>query len=114
MPTGDDKLTKEQLDALLRALLADKGKPDQDATGAELDLALEGQIVSLLEKGRKIKAIKLYRNQTGAGLKEAKDFVETLAADYDISPKKAGCAGMFLLMVMISAIIGVGVWVLPG
>src|SRR5438132_45428 len=33
-----------------------------------------------LDRGDKIKAIKLYRDATGVGLKEAKDFVEELQA----------------------------------
>jgi hypothetical protein len=33
---------------------------------------------------------------------------------HDISPKSAGCAGMVLLMVVVSSIIGFGMWVLPG
>lgn len=36
------------------------------------------QIVELLKAGQKIGAIKLYREQTGCGLKEAKDYVESL------------------------------------
>jgi ribosomal protein L7/L12 len=36
------------------------------------------KIVELMNAGRKIQAIKLYREQTGAGLKEAKDYVERL------------------------------------
>jgi ribosomal protein L7/L12 len=36
------------------------------------------EIRTLLERGRKIEAIKLYREQTGAGLKEAKEAVETI------------------------------------
>ena len=31
-----------------------------------------------MKAGQKIQAIKLYREQTGAGLKEAKDYVESL------------------------------------
>jgi ribosomal protein L7/L12 len=116
--------TNHEIDALLRAVFAAKGKPDQEESGTEageaedsveaLDAAIENQIVSLLEKGRKNKAIKLCRKQTGAGLKEANEIVEAIAANYGISPKKAGCAGMVLLMVVVSASIGVGLWVLPG
>ncbi len=40
---------------------------------------MEQQIVDLVHSGRKIAAIKLYREQTGAGLKEAKDAVEEIA-----------------------------------
>ena len=36
------------------------------------------KIKSLLANGLKIQAIKLYRDETGAGLKDAKDFVENL------------------------------------
>jgi hypothetical protein len=35
-------------------------------------------IVELMKAGKKIQAIKLYRELTGAGLKEAKDYVESL------------------------------------
>ncbi|GAA1803315.1 hypothetical protein HC028_04860 [Planosporangium flavigriseum] len=37
------------------------------------------EVVRELEAGRKIQAIKAYRDATGAGLKEAKDAVEALA-----------------------------------
>ncbi len=36
------------------------------------------EIKELMKTGQKIQAIKLYRQQTGAGLKEAKDYVESL------------------------------------
>jgi ribosomal L7/L12-like protein len=36
------------------------------------------EIMELMKAGQKIQAIKLYRQQTGAGLKEAKDYVESL------------------------------------
>jgi ribosomal protein L7/L12 len=36
------------------------------------------QIVELMKAGRKIEAIKLYREQSGVGLKDAKDYVESL------------------------------------
>jgi hypothetical protein len=39
---------------------------------------MDQQIVELLRSGQKIQAIKLYREQTGAGLKESKDYVEGL------------------------------------
>ena len=76
--------------------------------------SLEGQVLALMQGQQKIKAIRVYRQQTGVGLKEAKDAVEALAAKHGISPKGAGCAGMVLLMVVVSTIIVVGLWVLPG
>ncbi|MGW2564213.1 ribosomal protein L7/L12 [Streptomyces sp. NPDC001514] len=42
-------------------------------TGPELD-----QVVGLVRAGKKIEAIKRYRQITGAGLKEAKDAVERM------------------------------------
>jgi hypothetical protein len=51
-------------------------------------------------KGRKIEAIKLYRDATGAGLKEAKDAVEKLEGELKAAspdkfskPSSKGCLG---------------------
>jgi len=118
------------LDAELRALLAEGRKIEaikryREATGEGLaaakdavealeqneppaaaepaDAALETQIVSLLEAGRKIEAIKVYRERTGAGLKEAKDAVESIAAERQtiapIAPSGSGCLGVIVLFV---------------
>ncbi len=46
---------------------------------AGLDEDDRREIRDLLAKGRKINAIKLHRELTGSGLKESKEFVETLA-----------------------------------
>lgn len=40
--------------------------------------ALDSEVRALLGRDRKIEAIKLVREQTGMGLKEAKDYVDTL------------------------------------
>jgi hypothetical protein len=84
---------------------SESGTPEPDS--------LEGQVLSLMKAGQKIAAIKLHRQETGSGLKEAKDAVEALAAKYGINPKGAGCAGMVLLMVVVSTIIGIGAWIMP-
>ncbi|SRR6266498_3055346 len=48
-------------------------------TSAEHALARHGRrIDALLREGRKIQAIKVYREVTGVGLKEAKDAVDNL------------------------------------
>ncbi len=54
----------------------EQGRPP--ALPRELDQDLEGAIAELLRTGRKIEAIKRFREQTGAELKEAKDAVEAL------------------------------------
>jgi len=40
--------------------------------------AIYPEILELIRKGKKIRAIKLYREETGVGLKEAKEYVESL------------------------------------
>jgi Ribosomal protein L7/L12 C-terminal domain len=57
---------ERKVDLILRHLGLD---PNQD---------LNPQVMELLNAGQKINAIKLYRKQTGVGLKEAKDYVESL------------------------------------
>ena len=44
------------------------------------DQVMEGKIRSLLSKNKKIDAIKIYREEYGVGLKEAKDAVERIEA----------------------------------
>ena len=46
--------------------------------GIDPDQGADETIRELLKAGQKIQAIKLYREQTGIGLKEAKDYVEGL------------------------------------
>jgi hypothetical protein len=42
----------------------------------DLDQSLPAGVVEALQRGEKIRAIKFYREATGVGLKEARDFVE--------------------------------------
>ncbi len=46
--------------------------------GIDPNQGVDEKVMELMKAGRKIEAIKLYREQTGAGLKEAKDYVESL------------------------------------
>lgn len=59
---------------------------------------LEKQLLDLMRQGRKIDAIKLYRERTHQGLKEAKDAVEALASHHGIPVTRSGCAGLVLLL----------------
>ncbi|MHB1038442.1 MAG: ribosomal protein L7/L12 [Pirellulales bacterium] len=61
----------------------------------------EPEIVALMEQGRKIEAIKLYREKTGLGLKDAKEAVEAIAARHGIAPSRSGCLGVVLLAAAI-------------
>jgi hypothetical protein len=72
------------------------------------------QIHNDLFAGRKINAIKLYREATNVGLKEAKDAVEAMADElyqrsperFTRDPKAKGCgatAAMFAMIVSVGA-----------
>jgi len=72
-----------------------------------LDAVTQEQIRTLIKHGQKIEAIKLYREVTGVGLKEAKDRVEALIEKPTAAaprpgtidePRGAGCLGMLLLV----------------
>jgi len=51
--------------------------------------SFEKELRELLTSGNKIEAIKLYREETGCGLAEAKDAVEALAAGSQVSDRSA-------------------------
>lgn len=59
-----------KLDLLLRHL---------DVSQPGLDVAIDQDVLALARAGRKIEAIKRYREITGVGLKEAKDAVERMS-----------------------------------
>jgi ribosomal protein L7/L12 len=73
-----------------------------EAVPPETD-SLEAEILALMQDCQKIEAIKLYRQRAGVDLKQAKDFVEALAARHGIQPSKGGCASVFLLMLAFGA-----------
>ncbi|WP_442877600.1 ribosomal protein L7/L12 [Dactylosporangium sp. AC04546] len=79
-PSGPDRSLSAQLAAVERKLdllLAHLGIEVPEPPGP-------AGLLDELQAGRKIQAIKLYREATGAGLKEAKDAVEALAARYGL------------------------------
>jgi len=81
------------------------GSPNRKTTATDP----EQQILELLAAGKKIAAIKLYREQTHVGLKEAKDAVEALAAQNGImqSPR-SGCFAVFALLLSGVSLVIVG------
>ncbi len=60
------------LEAQMQALLEHLG------VGASSEDSLERQVIELIRADRVIEAVKLYRERTGLGLKEAKDAVDNL------------------------------------
>jgi hypothetical protein len=64
----------EKVYALERRLRAVEERVGIDPLDADPD----AEVLDLLSRGRKIEAIKAYRERTGAGLKEAKDAVDRI------------------------------------
>lgn len=106
------KLYRERTGAGLReakdaveALERGEGLPPEKSGLAGVSPNLEQDVVSLLQDGRKMDAIKLYREQTGAGLAEAKQAVEALGADHGIQPSAGGCATVLLSVLLIVGVL---------
>ena len=79
--------------------------PDSDVSDA---------VISAVDSGQKIAAIKILRAETGLDLKEAKDVVEAVArARQHVSPaatpmtEEGGLVGILKLIVPIAIILGV-------
>ena len=51
---------------------------------SKLPSQLDKEILELCKQGKQINAIKLYKETTGKGLKESKDYVDKLATSYGI------------------------------
>jgi len=78
------------------------------------------RICEALFEGRKIEAIKLYREMAGGGLKEAKEFIDALEARLKREqpdrfkkpePSSSGCTGILILLAGIAAL-AIGFWLL--
>jgi ribosomal protein L7/L12 len=62
---------------------------------------VDQDIVLLVREGKKIAAIKLYREKTGVGLAEAKAAVETLATEHGIQTPGSGCLSASLSLMLL-------------
>ncbi len=77
---------------------------DQDAEQAGADRGcLRDRLLALLWERQTMQAVKLYREEMGVGLREAKEVVEELADKHGISTPGVGCAGIFVLLLAASA-----------
>jgi ribosomal protein L7/L12 len=94
------------LDQALAAI--EKLEQDRPFDVAPNDANLEWEIIAHLERGEKIGAIKLHRDRTGSGLKEAKDAVESIESRLGLgTPVNSGrgCLGMVVLLSVMVALI---------
>ena len=89
---------KEMVEAIARGEPPPEDKP--------VASAFDSEVLAFLQGGKKIEAIKLYRQRTGVGLKEAKDAVEAIAAQAGIAaPAGSGCAGVVLLLTVVPLLV---------
>lgn len=73
----------------------------------ELSPEVKNEIAEAIFTRQKIHAIKLYRDATGQGLKEAKDFIETLTEElqenspekFTVGTDKAGCGSAVFFLI---------------
>jgi ribosomal protein L7/L12 len=84
------------------------GSYDPSAFSGATKGELADQLDPLLRAGNVIGAIKLYRERTGVGLKQAKDDVEALARQRSIPLKQVGCGTSVFLLLAIA--IGISVF----
>ena len=71
---GRIKRLERKIDFLFKELGVTYQPPEREQVSPE--------VIDLVHQGRKIEAIKLHRERTGVGLKEAKDVVDELERKY--------------------------------
>jgi hypothetical protein len=69
-PSSADSATLKRLERKVDLILSH--------LGLDFHQGIDSRLRDLRDAGQKIEAIKLYREQTGVGLKDAKDYVESL------------------------------------
>jgi ribosomal protein L7/L12 len=79
---------KDAVDGLPAAHSCVPDRLPPSATAALADAGLLTEIESLLRAGQMIRAIKLLRERSGAGLRESKDAVAALAEQIGIAPQR--------------------------
>jgi ribosomal protein L7/L12 len=67
---------------------------------------VDQDVLSLVREGKKIAAIKLYRDKTGVGLVEAKAAVEAVATEHGVQARGSGCANaLFMALAALTVVI---------
>jgi len=87
--------------ASAKALVEALARGENPRMSGQLAGVSEEELLALLEQGQKIEAIKLYRERTGAGLKDAKDAVEAIGLKHGLMNKRAGCAAVLLAFLAV-------------
>ena len=93
------KDAKDAVESLQRgASLPSPSEPDAD---------LDSQLLRLLGQGERIKAVKLYRDQTGATLYDSKQAVEALVERHGIAVEGGGCSSVVAILLVVLIAIAV-------
>lgn len=92
--------------AAVEALEAGVGPPSSPAGIGDV---LEAELLRMLGRGDKLEAVKLYKDQKGASLLEAKQAVESLAARHGMGTQRAGCLGVALAVVVAAVVLGAAI-----
>ena len=103
------KLYKEQTDvSLMEAKNAVEAiqRGESSKSPPEPNGDMEAELLRLLESGKKLQAVNLYKQRTGVQLIEAEQAVEALATRHGIVPKGGGCVGVFLAILASALVIG--------
>ena len=104
------KLYKEQTDVSLLEAKNAVEAIQRNASPPEPASDMEAEVLRLLEAGKKLEAVKMYKQQMGVQLIEAKQAVEALAARHGIASKVGGgCAGVLLAIVVAAVVVGIAV-----
>lgn len=67
----------------LSAMVQGAGGAGVDVDASGLDPAAKAEVIAFIRQDRKIEAIRLVKQKTGQGLKEAKDYVDELSKIVD-------------------------------
>jgi len=79
----------------------------QGVSGAPTADPFEQELIDMISRGGKLKAIRRYREHHGTGLAEAKHAVESLMAEHGVVQATGGCG--ILPAVIVGLIIGLGI-----
>jgi ribosomal protein L7/L12 len=76
---------------------------EQGITQRESD-SVEWDVISLLNQGQTLQAVKFYRDRKGCGLSEAKVAIQRIAKEHNISTSgKSGCLPFALSLIVLAA-----------
>ena len=89
----------------VESMQAGAGSPSTSDIGDDL----EAELLRLLGRGDKLEAVKLYKDQKGVSLLEAKQAVESLAARHGLETQRGGCL-VVVAVVMAAIILDAAIW----